>query len=224
MSSHTGIDDKPNLVGEYVTRSNKAWTAANANPYSIQTELCAFAKWGPSDWGAHSMMLSNCAQWIAEEAANFGIPLVKLNAQQAQSGSAGVCGHVDLGTAGGNHWDPGPSFPWDQVMAMAGGSAPIPPPQPGGPAPPFPYPASDYLGEPSSDPHCHSGYYGGVDQSNVSTWQAQMAARGWGIAVDGMFGPSSSSIAAQFQSEKGLSADGLVGPQTWAATWTAPVT
>ena len=35
-----------------------------------------------------------------------------------------MCGHVELGAAGGNHWDPGPSFPWDSVMAMAGGAAP----------------------------------------------------------------------------------------------------
>ena len=30
VSSHTGADDKKNTVGEYVKRSNKAWTAANA--------------------------------------------------------------------------------------------------------------------------------------------------------------------------------------------------
>jgi hypothetical protein len=132
VSSHTGIDDKPNVVGEYVARGNKAWTAASANPFSVQTELCAFAAWGPSDWANHPTMLSNCAQWIAEEAAYFGIPLVRLSAAQAQGGSAGVCGHVDLGASGGGHWDPGPSFPWDQVMAMATGASPQPPTTKGG--------------------------------------------------------------------------------------------
>lgn len=134
VSSHVGIDDKPNTVGEYVSRSGSAWTAAAANPYSVQAELCAFAKWTPSDWAAHPVMLQNCAAWIAEEAAAFGIPLVKLTAAQAQGGGSGVCQHVDLGAAGGGHWDCGGSFPMDQVIAMAagGGSAgPAPKPQVG---------------------------------------------------------------------------------------------
>lgn len=124
VSSHTGIDDTPNIIGEYVARNNKAWTQANANPYSVATELCAFAAWTPTQWNAHPTMLSNCAQWIAEEAATYGIPIRKLNSAQAQGGTTGVCGHVDLGAAGGNHWDPGPNFPWDRVISMAQGGTP----------------------------------------------------------------------------------------------------
>jgi peptidoglycan hydrolase-like protein with peptidoglycan-binding domain len=177
-------------------------------------------------------MLANCAQWIKEESAAFGIPIVKLSASQAQGGSAGVCGHVDLGSWGGGHVDPGQNFPWSYVLSLATGGAPAPGPSPapppsgGGAAPPFPYPSDNYLGQPSSDPKCHSGYYGGVDNTNVATWQRQMVARGWsGIGgVDGKYGPNSESVCRQFQSEKGLSADGLVGPQTWSASWTAPVT
>jgi hypothetical protein len=122
VSSHVGIDDTPGTVGEYVRRDFKAWTQGNANPYSDAAELCAFAAWSPADWAAHPVMLDNCAQWIAEEAATFGIPLVRLSAAQAQDGrSAGVCQHVDLGAAGGGHWDCGPSFPMDQVLAAAQG-------------------------------------------------------------------------------------------------------
>ena len=130
VSSHTGIDDTPGRIGEYVKPGNKAWTQANANPYCIATELCAFAGWTKSDWSKHPVMLENCARWIAEEAKRYGIPIVRLTASQAQSGQAGVCGHNELGAAGGGHWDPGPSFPWDDVIAMAkGGAAPqLPPP------------------------------------------------------------------------------------------------
>jgi len=133
VSSHVGIDDTPNTVGEYVQRAGKAWTAANANPYSIQAELCAFAEWDPATWNQHPIMLQNTAAWIAEEAAVFGIPIVKLTAAQAQDGrSRGVCQHVDLGAAGGGHWDCGPNFPIDSVLAMASGSAgPAPTPSPG---------------------------------------------------------------------------------------------
>ena len=119
VSSQTGIDDAPGEIGEYVRRDMKPWTQANANPYCTATELCAFADWDSAEWDRHPNMLANCAQWIAEECAAFGIPVRKLSAAEAQGGQAGVCGHVDLGAAGGGHWDPGPSFPWEQVIDMA---------------------------------------------------------------------------------------------------------
>lgn len=127
VSSHTGIDDTPNTCGEYVRPADKAWTASGANPVAVQTELCAFAAWTAADWSNHPTMLATCAQWIAEEAARFNIPIRKLTAQQAQGSSAGVCGHIDLGSWGGGHWDPGYNFPWNQVISMAlGGSPPSP--------------------------------------------------------------------------------------------------
>ena len=136
VSSHTGIDDTPNEIGEYVGSGNKAWTAANANPYSTQTELCAFAAWSPAEWDAHPQMLANCAAWIAEECNHFGIPIRRLSAAEAQGGAAGVCQHVDLGSAAGGHWDCGTGFPMDRVLDMARGGAiaepDAPPPRPEG--------------------------------------------------------------------------------------------
>jgi peptidoglycan hydrolase-like protein with peptidoglycan-binding domain len=233
VSSHSGIDDTAGTIGVYVKRADKAWTAANANPQAVQAELCAFAAWDNAEWHRHPNMLENCARWVAEESAAFGIPIVRLNAAQAQGGGRGVCQHIDLGSWGGGHVDCGNAFPMDEVLAMAGGqpgtaptppSQPTQPPKPGGPAPPFPYPSSDYLGQPDPDPHCHSGFYGGVDTTNVRTWQQQMASRGWHIGVDGQYGPQSEDVCRSFQAEKGLSVDGLVGPQTWATSWTAAVT
>jgi len=227
VSSHTGADDKVNTVGEYVRRDNKAWTSSNANPVAVQIEMCAFAKWSADEWAQHPNMLANCAAWVAEEAAHYGIPIRALSSSEAQGGGTGVCQHADLGSWGGGHWDCGGGFPMDQVLQMAGGvpgPGPAPtPPQPGGPAPPFPYPPQDYLGQARPDPHCHSGYYAS-DRPNVATWQGQMAARGWSIGVDGQYGPQSEGVARQFQQEKGLAVDGLVGPQTWSTSWTAPVT
>lgn len=211
VSSHVGIDDTPNTVGEYVRPDQKAWTAANANPVAIQAELCAFAAWSAADWHAHQGILNNAAAWVAEEAARYGIPIVKLNAAQAQGSSRGVCQHRDLGTWGGNHSDCGNGFPIDEVIAIAGGaapSAPTPPPSGGGAAPPFPGTLlSNFT----------SGH-------GTSTWQAQMAARGWRIDVDDLYGNQSENVCRQFQSEKGLDVDGVVGPITWDAAWTAPVT
>lgn len=126
VSSHVGIDDKAGKCGEYVKRGNKAWTAGDANPYSVNAELCGFASWSPAEWDRHPNMLANCAQWIAEECKYYGIPIKKLNASQAQSGQKGVCGHVDVSGPGG-HWDPGPNFPWSRVINdAAGGSSQTP--------------------------------------------------------------------------------------------------
>jgi len=124
VSSHVGIDDTPNTVGEYVQRPNKAWTAANANPVAVQAEMCAFAAWSTAQWNTHPNMLANVAAWIAEEAAHFGIPIVKLSASQAQGSSSGVCQHRDLGTWGGNHSDCGNGFPIDDVLKLATGTTP----------------------------------------------------------------------------------------------------
>jgi peptidoglycan hydrolase-like protein with peptidoglycan-binding domain len=59
---------------------------------------------------------------------------------------------------------------------------------------------------------------------DVRDWQKRMRARGWTIAVDGIYGPASAKVAEAFQREKGLTADGVVGPLTWGAAWTAPIT
>jgi peptidoglycan hydrolase-like protein with peptidoglycan-binding domain len=64
----------------------------------------------------------------------------------------------------------------------------------------------------------------GDSGDDVRQWQAQMAARGWTIGVDGDFGPQTDSVCRQFQAEKGLQVDGVVGPNTWSAAWAAPIT
>lgn len=120
-SSHAGADDKAGVIGTYVRRDNRAWTQSDANSVAIAIELCAFAKWPTSEWVKHPNMLANCAAWLAEEAAFFDIPLVRLSGAQARGSGRGVCQHVDLGAWGGGHWDCGGGFPLDQVLDMARG-------------------------------------------------------------------------------------------------------
>jgi hypothetical protein len=130
VSSHVGIDDTPGEVGEYVRRPDKAWTQGNANPYSVSAELCGWAEWTAAQWhGEHGVMLSNAAQWIAEECAHFGIPLRALSAAEAQGGKAGVCDHAALGAAGGGHWDIGSGISVAELVAMAAGGTPATQPE-----------------------------------------------------------------------------------------------
>jgi predicted chitinase len=54
----------------------------------------------------------------------------------------------------------------------------------------------------------------------VQTMQQRLADLGYGISVDGNFGPGTRAALADFQGKKGLGNDGACGPATWAALWT----
>lgn len=57
----------------------------------------------------------------------------------------------------------------------------------------------------------------------VREFQARLAGRGWKIGVDGKQGPETTRILTAFQREKGLVADGKIGPATWTALWVRPL-
>jgi Putative peptidoglycan binding domain len=87
-----------------------------------------------------------------------------------------------------------------------------------GPAPPVPaHTPPPFPGRKLRQPPIMSG-------NDVRTWQAQMAQRGWPLTVDGQYGPGSEAACQKFQAQAKLRVDGIVGPQTWSATWTAPIT
>jgi hypothetical protein len=103
--------------------------------------------------------------------------------------------------------------------------SPTPTPAPSAPsatAPAFPLPAGSYFGPKSGPAASVSGYYS--HREDLRRWQRRMKDRGWSLDADGLYGPVTERVARQFQAEKGLVVDGLIGPATWAAAWTAPVT
>ena len=96
-------------------------------------------------------------------------------------------------------------------------SAPVPVPLPPSPTPswfpPFPLSTGKWFGA------------GGVMSGHgLGTWQKQMRNRGWFIVADGVYGPQTRSVALDFQAEKGLIRDGLVGKKTWDAAWRTRIT
>ncbi|WP_327287466.1 GH25 family lysozyme [Streptomyces sp. NBC_01198] len=57
----------------------------------------------------------------------------------------------------------------------------------------------------------------GTTGHSVTAVQYLLDAHGSALAVDGDFGPATRSAVVAFQSSKGLTADGVVGPNTWQA-------
>lgn len=92
----------------------------------------------------------------------------------------------------------------------------------GVPAPAFPLPAGYYFGPKVGPKESVSGFYS--YRNEFKQWQQRMKDRGWAINPDGLYGSESENIARLFQTEKGLGVDGLIGPETWGAAWTADVT
>jgi hypothetical protein len=146
---------------------------------------------------------------------------------------AASCGHRDLTATE----CPGDAL-YAQVQAgtfTTGGTSPTPSPTPPPKptptptpkAPPFPLPSGHYFGPAEGPAESHSGYYSEADRKNLDVWQTRMIERGWSLApygADGYYGDVTANVARQFQAEKGLAVDGLIGTQTWATAWTAPIT
>ena len=57
----------------------------------------------------------------------------------------------------------------------------------------------------------------GFNGHPVKTLQYLLRARGHSVAVDSVFGPNTEAAVKAFQASKGLAADGIVDPTSWAA-------
>lgn len=205
---------KDGRIEQYVDSSVVAWhgISLNSRYVGVETEGCGAA---PHAEAMTEPMVAALARLYAEGARRHGWP----NALISSDGQRGFGFHrMAVATA----------CPCDVRLnrrqeilnrAFGGGAAPAPPaPAPPAPAPP---PAGGAPPFPGRIMRNQSPMMQGAD---IQQWQTRMRARGWSIDVDGWYGPGSAQVARQFQAEKGLAADGEVGPQTWAAAWTSAVT
>ena len=125
-SSQVCIDNNRGKIWECVSRGNGAWTQCGYNSESDSVEQSGYASWTKDYWLTNrSNQLHNIADWLAEESKKLGIPLIKLNASQAQGTGKGICYHSDLGSTGCGHSDPGSGWPLNEVIAWAKGGTPI---------------------------------------------------------------------------------------------------
>lgn len=137
-SSHAGADNNALAEGgSWVPYDRAAWTLRSGNAISDNLELCGFASWSRETWLiAGAGMLKHAAEWLAARSKARGIPLRLLSEADVRRGRSGVIGHVTWTRAmnDGTHWDPGPGFPYDVVLAAArqiadGGAGQMPAPE-----------------------------------------------------------------------------------------------
>lgn len=195
-SSHF-LNPKSGGLRQMVDTRDKAWAEAAGNAHWISVENEGYA--GDSLTESQLNNIAGLYSWLNEV---YSVPFVVSDSPNVK----GMGWHGMGGTAWGGHFD----CPGDPIknqrpvildraaghMATGDGGAPWP---------------GEYL---------HIGSKG----SNVAHVQQKLRERGWRITVDGDFGSQTDRVVRAFQTEKGLKVDGWVGPVTWHAIETLPVT
>jgi N-acetyl-anhydromuramyl-L-alanine amidase AmpD len=97
----------------------------NSNQDGLHIELAGFAKRSRAEWLAHPQLLQKAADVIAYWCHEYNIPLRFLDAEDlkaAGNNARGITTHAMLKDAfkQDSHWDPGPGFPIDVLMDLAG--------------------------------------------------------------------------------------------------------
>lgn len=219
-SAHFGVG-KDGHIDQFVDTGDGAWAEVAGNRHWISIEHEGF-----SGESLTPQQISADARLIAWLKGHEGGPGYNFPLQTTDDVNRPGLGWHGMG---GNNWGGHFNCPGDpikaqrptilaDVVSLLGGHQPAPPPAP--PAPPQPAPAVGAPAWPGRMIHQPPVMNG----NDVREWQAQMAHRGWRLAVDGAYGPGSEAVCKQFQAEKHLGVDGVVGPVTWRAAWVAPVT
>lgn len=128
VSATFGVDASE--VVAYTAIDQLAWHAGPANGVSIGIEQCGKANQsGPSLPGStdgawfdadSSAMLENLCDLLSALCTKYHIEARKLDSSEVgrilagDTTVTGLCGHVDV--PGATHWDPGPGYPWLQVL------------------------------------------------------------------------------------------------------------
>lgn len=224
-SAHSGVDNSGARV-DYVRFSDTAWAAPGANADGEQLELCGFARWSRADWlEDHRPMLDAAAAWLVERCRARRIPPVVLTANDLRLNKRGITTHYSVSEAfhKSTHTDPGLGLPLDYLLHRVRAGLEVEVRDPSRQPPPFPFPRGHYIGLESPSRFCHSGALP-FDRAPIVRWQRRMRQRGFPLALDGIYGTKSRAACLQLQRHTSrLADDGLVGPRTWALTWSLPV-
>lgn len=126
VSYNAVTDDRETVL--VVPWDQNPWSASNANNRADHICLAgSFAEWSRGKWlekdssdGVNEdLMLTRTAALVAWRCQQRGIPIEYVGGGSIPPNRPGICGHRDFGQWGGGHTDPGPHFPWDELIYRA---------------------------------------------------------------------------------------------------------
>lgn len=227
-SSHAACDASETLY--MVPRSRAAWTLGPGNPYSMNLEMCGFARWSRAQWLSTGVvdgcpnprgMITQAARWAKVECDHFGIPYDRIGVPAVSGWRESVIHHDDYtrGSGWGSHWDVGPDFPWDVFFAdLTGGASPSG-------YMPFPLEAGHYYGPIDGPERSHGGYYP-RERPIVRMIQQEFQRRGFAPSypswADGIWEQPTTDACRAWQAAVGLPVTGTVDADDWAALFPPP--
>lgn len=103
-----------------------------------------------------------------------------------------------------------PSYGWDCILRYTGAQSAAETAADGDSG--YPLPSGHWYGTPKSDDRNHSGFYWLDDRPGIKRIQSAL-----GCDADGMFGERTEEAVRAYQVERGLTADGEAGINTWTA-------
>lgn len=124
-SFHIGVD-RDSAV-QCVRDNDIAWHASNVNRWSLGFEHAGWAKTTRSEWlkGTPFEILRLSARVASDKVRKYDIPIQLVSTDDLKrwkpgSGAIGFTGHVNVNKAFncGDHWDPGPGWPWDVYLEL----------------------------------------------------------------------------------------------------------
>lgn len=115
QASSAVCTDGDGTSARYVADDRKAWHAAAYNSATLGIEQIGHATQGV--WSKAEV--DETARWLAYWSIKHGIPLRRGACSNGQITRTGVLRHMDLGSAGGGHHDPGVGFPLDACIVRA---------------------------------------------------------------------------------------------------------
>ena len=225
VSYHSVNDDLEvlKIVGEDMA----PWSASNANHYAFHHCFAgSYASWSRDKWldpdasdgKNEDLQLTKGAHVVAWWIDKYGIPAQWIGGgARPPWGRDGVMGHIDVGTWGGGHGDPGSNFPVNEFMRRVTELLTDEEQPPLVVMPPVVLPGTNpdkygdwllYRNNPSNDPE---------RVERVQRRLVRMFSYAKHLPIDRDYSWSDDLVVRQFQTNSRLVVDGIVGPMTAAA-------
>ena len=198
VSAHYVVRSSDGQITQMVRETDKAWHVGNSNGYTVGIEHEGYTN-APATWYTSAMYTASAAL-TRDILSSFGL------SQKVFDGSGGwnavpadslynVKGHVNF--ASQSHTDPGSGWDWPRYKSLvAGGTG-----GGGGSDAALTWPLVQY----------------GNTGERVRTIQYLLQQWGYSLTVNGSFDTATQTAVKNFQSSRGLSADGIVGNASWPA-------